>query len=447
MTGAVIRAILIGCVLLHAAVGAGDERAVFSSRRDALMKRIGDSAAVLQGAPETRSYTAFRQDNNFYYLTGVEAPNALLLIDGARRRSILFLEPRDREAERWEGRSLFAGPEALRDTGIDEVQEASRFGEALDRLKGSLRVLYTPLTPEETAATSRDRALRHDTARRNDPWDGRISRRDAFEKSLRARLGDAVEIRDLSPVLDDMRRVKNAHEIELLREAGRISALGVKEAMRSAAPGIYEYQLAALAEFRSRWVGAQGPAFFPIVGSGPNSCILHYTRNRRKLEEGDIVVMDFGVDYGYYQSDITRTFPASGRFSGEQARVYRAVLDAQKAALSLVRPGAVFEGLRRAAEEALGRWGYAKYMAHSVGHYVGMSVHDVGESKPFEPGVVLAVEPGVYLPERNLGVRIEDTVLVTGDGCEILTKDAPKEIEDIERLMAERGVADAVAAR
>lgn len=446
MIGAVARAVIIGSVLLQAAVGAGGDRSVFSSRRDNLMKRIGHSVAVLQGAADTRSYTAFRQDNNFYYLTGVEAPNALLLIDGIKRRSILFLEPRDLEAERWDGPRLFAGPEARAETGIEEVLESSRFGEVLDRLKSSIPVLYTPFTPEETAATSRDRALRHDTARRSDAWDGRISWQEAFEKNLRARLGDSVEIRDLSPMLDEMRRVKDAREVDLLREAGRISALAVKEAMRSAAPGLYEYQVTALAGFYSLWRGAQGMAFFPIVGSGPNSCILHYTRNHRKLEKGDVVIMDFGAEYGYYQSDITRTFPASGRFSGEQARVYQAVLDAQKAALGRVRPGAVFESLRQAAEEALARHGYAKYTAHSVAHYVGMATHDVGESRPFEPGVVIAVEPGVYLPQRNLGVRIEDTVLVTEDGYEILTGDAPKEIEDIEKLMSEKGIADAVAA-
>ncbi|MEJ2110549.1 MAG: Xaa-Pro peptidase family protein, partial [Acidobacteriota bacterium] len=248
--------------------------------------------------------------------------------------------------------------------------------------------------------------------------------------------GASVSIRDLSPLLDEMRRVKDSREIDKLRSAGRIGARGLVEAIRSAAPGMYEYQLAAVAEFVFLWHGASGDAFFPIVGSGPNSCVLHHHTNERKMEAGDIVVMDFGPDYGYYGSDVTRTFPISGRFTAEQAAAYRIVLEAQKAALAAVRPGATFDDLDDAAEQVLDRYGYGQYKVHGVSHYVGMAVHDVGEPEPFEPGVVIAVEPGVYFPEKNLGIRIEDTVLVTEEGFEILTGDVPKEITDIERLMS-----------
>ena len=438
MLRAVSRTILIGFVCLPGCLCRADDNAFFAARRHALMKRIEGAVAVLEGAPDSRAYAAFRQDNNFYYLTGVETPNALLLLDGLRHHSILFLPPRDANAEQWEGPRLYPGPEARAVTDIDEVLDLARFGEELEKRASATGLLYVPRTPQETAATSRDRALQHESVRLSDSWDGRISREAAFEKNLQFKVGRSVVIKDLAPILDDMRRVKDAQEIERLREAGRIGALGLKEAIRSAKPDMYEYQIAALAEFGFLWRGASGPAFFPIVGSGPNSCVLHYFKNGRRMVSGDIVVLDFGSDYRYYESDITRTFPVSGRFNAEQAKVYQIVLDTQRAALEKVRPGATFSSLNEAVREALGRLGYGQYLPHGVSHYVGMSTHDVGESVPFTSGVVLTVEPGVYITEKNLGVRIEDTVLVTKDGCEVLTKDVPKEVSEIESLMAGR---------
>jgi Xaa-Pro aminopeptidase len=439
-----IRAAVIGLVFLNACIGYANDSAFFAARRATLMKKIDGAVAVLQGAPETRAYASFRQDNNFYYLTGVMAPDALLLLDSSQKHSILFLPPANSKMERWEGPRLFAGPEAVKETGVDEVLELSKFGAELEKRTSSLSLLYIPLSPHESAATSRDRALQHDSARQKDPMDGRVSREAAFEKNLKAKMGSSVHIRDLSPVLDEMRRVKDEKEIERLRRAGKIGALGLKEAIRSTKSGMYEYQLAAVAEFIYLWHGASGPAFFPIVGSGPNSCVLHYNRNARRMETGDIVVMDFGPDFQYYGSDITRSFPVSGKFSKEQAEIYRIVLEAQKAALEKVRPGASFSDLGDAVQEVLERYGYEKHLNHGVSHYLGMSTHDVGKPEPFEPGVVITVEPGIYIPEKSLGIRIEDTVLVTKDGCEILTGDVPKEIVEIEKLMLEKGVAEAV---
>lgn len=436
----VLRAFLIGCVALQMTAAGADDNSFFAARRKALMEKIEGSIAVLKGATETSSYTAFRQDNNFYYLTGVETPGAILLLDGIRKRSILFLPPRSEEIENWEGPRLYPGREARNATGIDQVLEISEFERELEKRKENLDRLYLPLSPIETAAVSRDRALKHEELTSRDVWEGRISREAALGQSLRARLG-SVPIVDLSPVLDEMRRVKDAQEIARLREAARIGALGIKEAMRSAAPGMYEYQLAALAHFVFLWEGASGFAFHPIVGSGPNSCILHYSANGRRMSEGDLVVMDFGPDYRYYVSDITRTFPISGKFRREQAEVYQAVLDAQKAAIAKIRPGATFADLADAVDKALDRHGYARFLNHGVSHYLGMSTHDVGSVEPFVPGVVITIEPGVYMPDRNLGVRIEDTVLVTTDGCEILSKDVPKDIAEIEALMAQKGIA------
>jgi Xaa-Pro aminopeptidase len=443
MSKAVLRAFLLGCVFLQTVIGNPDDNAIYAARRGALMKKIGDSIAVLQGEPEPRAYTAFRQDNSFYYLTGVETPNARLLVDGVRHQSILFLPERDQELERWEGKRLYPGAEARRVTGVDAVLESLQFSEELERRMGNRKCLYTPMSPFETAATSRDRAVRFQVNRRNDLWDGRPSREAAFEQNLQTQLKLAT-VKDLSPILDEMRRVKDSQEIERLKQAGRISALGLKEAIRSSKPGMYEYQVAAMAKFVFLLHGSSGDSFLPIVGSGPNSCLLHYSDNTRKMEPGDVALIDYGAEYKYYQSDITRTFPVSGKFTEEQARVYQLVLDSQKAALERTKPGATFSDLDESVREVLNRRAYARFLSHSVGHYVGMSTHDVGKAVPFEPGVVITVEPGVYLQDQNLGIRIEDTVVVTKDGYEILTGDVPKEIAEIERLMTERGLAEAI---
>jgi len=438
-----LRAFLVGCVFLQVVVCGSEDNSYYAARREALMRKIEGSIAVLRGAPDTRGYTAFRLDNNFYCLTGVETPDAFLLVDGIRHRSMLFLPQRDKEVEHWEGPRLYPGPDAHKSTGIEEVLESSRFGDELEKRRSTLKFVYTPLSPVETAAASRARTLHFESVRQNGPWDGRISRAAAFEQNLQSNL-KSVAIRDLSPILDEMRRVKDAQEIERLRNSGRIGALGLKEAIRSARPGMYECQVAALAQFVFLWRGASGHAFFPIVGSCPNSCLLHYSENGRKMESGDIAVIDFGPDYRYYESDITRTFPVSGKYSEEQARVYQIVLDSQKAAIERIRPGTSFGDLADIAREVLDRRGYARYMTHAIGHYVGMSTNDGGNPERFEPGVVIAVEPGVYMSDKNLGIRIEDTVLVTRDGCEILTKEVPKEIVDIEKLMTERGMTEAI---
>ena len=431
-----LRTVLCGFLAINVCIGYAGDADLFAARRQALMERIGDSVAVLQGVPDTRAYVPFRQDNNFYYLSGVAVPEALLLLDGSKRESILFLPPQDENTEQWEGPQMYAGPEARQDSTVDKVMELSKFGDELKKRLQASHVVYTPLAPYETAASSRDRAVRYDADILGNSWDGRTSRESAFKSKLKEAVGGKVTIKNLSPILDEMRRIKDEAEIELLRTAAKIGALGLKEAIRAAKPGMYEYQLAAIAEFVYRWHGASGEAFFSIVGSGPNSCILHYYKNQRKMEAGDIVVMDTGPDYGYYVSDITRTFPVSGKFSAEQAKFYGAVLEAQKAALEKVRPGASFEDLDKAVEAVLLRYGYDKYVLHGVSHYVGMSVHDTGDAVQFEPGVVIAVEPGVYIPEKNIGIRIEDTVLVTEHGCEILSADVPKEMVEIEKLMS-----------
>ncbi len=424
-------------VLLEVPSQGGSVSSYFAARRDALMQKI-EGIAVLQGAEEPRAYEQFRQSNDFYYLTGIEAPGAMLLIDAAQKRSVLFLPPRNLQLESWEGPRPGPDAETKSSSGFDEVLDVSRFEAEIEKAKTHSRNVYITFRPEETAQVSRDRAAQFELARERNHWDGRVSREKAFQEKLRQKLGDSIALRDLSPVLDDMRRVKDEQEIERLREAGRIGASGFIEAMRSAEPGRYEYQIADVAEFFFKWHGAMGPGFFAIAGSGPNSCILHYSANSRRTEAGDLFVLDFGPEYQYYQVDITRTFPVSGNFTSEQARVYGVVLEAYKAVLEKIRPGATFAVLNQAARSVVEREGFGKYWRHGVSHYVGMSTHDVGGWSPFEPGVVVSNEPGIYIPEKNIGIRIEDTVLVTSTGCEVLTSGVPKEMVEIERLMREK---------
>lgn len=431
-------AVLLFCTLSLGA--ASDDNLFFAARRDSLMKRVEGSIAVLRGAADTRGYVPFRQNNDFYYLTGVETPGAFLIVDSVEKESILFLPPRDSGTEQWEGARLFAGRAAAAATGIEQVRDVQKLEAELVRRRRGAAAVYTPLRAEETAATSRDRASRHDLLQESNPWDGRPSREKAFEASLKKKVGTGVTVRDLSPVLDAMRRIKDEQEIQRMREASRIGAIGLNEAMRTTRPGIYEYQIAAVADFIFRWEGAQGQAYFPLVGSGANSCVVHYYANARMTISGDIIVMDFGPDYKYYQSDITRTFPVSGKFTEEQRQVYAIVLEAQKAALAKVRAGSTIRGINEAGRAVVDRAGYGKYWLHGVSHYIGLATHDVGGPEPFEPGVAITVEPGIYIPEKNLGIRIEDTVLVTREGCEILSRGVPKEITEIEKLMTERGL-------
>jgi Xaa-Pro aminopeptidase len=242
-----------------------------------------------------------------------------------------------------------------------------------------------------------------------------------------------------------LRQVKDEEEIRRLREAVRITGEALREAMRAAEPGDWEYEIEAVIEYLFRTRGAERVGFPSIVGSGPNSTVLHYDESRRRTELGDLVVADVGAEYGYYSADITRTFPVSGRFTERQRAVYELVLGAQEAALERIRPGVTTRELGRAAREYMtrhsgdlcGARSCTAYFVHGLSHWLGMDVHDVGpRGVALEPGMVLTVEPGIYLADENLGVRIEDDVLVTPEGYEILSADVPRDPDEIEALMA-----------
>tara|TARA_R110002072_G_scaffold161448_2_gene312992 strand:- start:715 stop:2028 length:1314 start_codon:yes stop_codon:yes gene_type:complete len=426
-------------------------------RRKRLMDMIGsDSIAII---PTASVYIRnrdvefpFRADSDFYYLTAYPEPEAVavLIPDRAEGEFILFCRESDEEMETWHGRR--AGLEgALEIYGADDAFPIEDMDDILPGLiEGHERIFYNMGSDQN--------------------FDQRVM---AWVKQIRdkARTGVVApdEFISLNHFLHDMRLYKSRLEIKLMRQAAKISARAHQRAMQSCKPGMHEYQIEAelLHEFIRN--GARTAAYPSIVGSGANGCILHYTENQDEISEGDLLLIDAGAEYQGYASDITRTFPASGRFSTAQRQAYDLVLAAQLAAIEEVKPGnhwndphdaavrVLTEGmvelgiLKGDPEELIKDQDYTKYYMHRTGHWIGMDVHDVGDYKldgewrMLEPGMVLTVEPGLYLPAEmrglpkkwwNIGIRIEDDVLVTKDGYEVLSKDAPKHADEIEELMA-----------
>ncbi len=408
---------------------------VLEQRRAALLERMEPGIALVRSADprETSSYAQdsnFRQANNFFYLTGLETPGSWLVLfkpETGPGKEMLYVPERNLAEERWTGASLGPGEETERRTGIETVRAASQFeAEVLRQLRfpGGLREypqVYLEL------------------------GEGAVGSRELVELAMESRR----TIVDLGRQLAELRVVKDSLELAQLRAAIDITAAAQREAMKAAEPGMYEYELEAVVEYVFRSRGAERVGFPTIVGSGPNSVILHYDKNRRWMEAGDLVVIDAGAESGYYTADVTRTFPVSGKFSKRQREVYELVLATQRAVIDSIRPGVAAWELGRIArrfmrEHSNGLCGDAscdRYFVHGVSHWLGMDVHDVGDyARPLEPGMVLTVEPGIYLPEEGLGVRIEDDILVTEDGHEVLSAAAPKTVQEIEALMLEEGV-------
>jgi Xaa-Pro aminopeptidase len=431
-------------------------REEFARRRRQLMRLMGrDSIAVLAAAPVRHRNGdveyPYRQDSDFHYLTGFGEPEAVAVLVPGRTQAeyILFVRERDRARESWDGRR--AGPEgAQRDYGADDAFPISDMDEILPGLlENRARVFYTM-------------GVYSDFDQRVVGWVNGLR--------TQARNGrhPPQEFVALDHVLHDMRLYKSRHELELLRTSARIAAQAHQRAMRFCRPGVTEYQVMAelLHEFRRHNADT---AYEPIVGGGANSCILHYRDNDQPLAGGDLLLVDAGCEFENYASDITRTYPVNGRFSREQRAVYDVVLEANRAAIACVRPGnhwnAPHEAAVRVIAQGLVRLGllrgrvpslirsgaYQRFFMHRTGHWLGLDVHDVGDYKVgdawrvLEPGMVMTIEPGIYLPAgvrgvpkrlRNIGIRIEDDVVVTKRGAEVLTARAPKDPVQIEALMA-----------
>jgi Xaa-Pro aminopeptidase len=429
------------------------ETAPHRARRARLLKAMQAGVAVVPTAPERLrnrdSDYLYRFDSYFYYLTGFPEPESLLvLIAGSEPRSVLFCREKNPERELWDGHRY--GFEAARDAfGFDEAHPIADLDARLPELLANQPTLFF--------APGMDPA-----------WDARVM---GWLNQVRAKARMGVvapaDIRDIRSILDEMRLVKDEHEIGIMRRAAALSAGAHVRAMRTARPGMMEYEIEAelLHEFRRH--GAQFPAYWPIVASGPNSCVLHYRENDRLLAEGDLLLIDAGGELDGYAADITRTFPVSGRFDGPQKAVYELVLAAQTAAAAEVKPGNRWDMPHEAAVKVLAQGfidlglcsgtldavieseDYKRFYMHRTGHWLGLDVHDAGDYKEsgewrrLRPGMTLTVEPGCYIRPAenvarqfwNIGVRIEDDALVTADGCELITAAAPKAVAEIEALM------------
>ena len=427
--------------------------AAYAARRLRLAQAMQAGIAVVPTAPERvrnrDTHYPYRFDSHFWYLTGFSEPEAVLVIvAGAEPKSILFCRERNEEREIWDG--FRHGPGAARERfGFDAAHPVSALDEELPKLLADRPALYYPVGADAA-------------------WDARAMRwLNAVRDKARSGISAPERVHDVRALVDEMRLIKGAHELATMRRAAAISTAAHQRAMQAAQPGRFEHEIEAelLYEFRRR--GAQFPAYWPIVAGGANACVLHYVANDAPLRDGDLLLIDAGCELHGYASDITRTFPVNGRYSGAQRDVYELVLAAQRAAMGQVRVQHAWNEPHDAAvrvlaqgmvdlkllpgplDAVLEKETYKRFYMHRTGHWLGLDVHDAGDYKrsgawrPLAPGMVLTVEPGIYIraaqdvPEalHDIGVRIEDDVLVTAGECEVLTAAAPKDIDDIEALM------------
>ncbi|MGN6398536.1 MAG: aminopeptidase P N-terminal domain-containing protein [Mucilaginibacter sp.] len=413
----------------------------FAARRTKLMEQIGDGVAVLQGADLTEAYIKFRQDNNFYYLTGVEMPWCALIINGKTKTTTLFV-PEGRFADIKDEALITPGPDAAKMYKVNNVLPKSAMTNMLAGLAGRGQTFYLLTSPEETAEMSRDRCTGLRNTRLSDPWDGRISKELTFINKLKERF-PMITIKDLTPVMDEMRWVKDAKEIAVIRECGKIGAHGFDEAMRVTRPGIYEYQVAAAADFVFENEGAMGPSYFPIAASAERGLSWHYNANNHTIKAGDVMMMDYAPELQYYSTDITRTWPVEGKFTGIQLKYYNCVKEASEAVIAAMKPGITVKQMNDIAKGVYAKYGYEKMYPGGIGHYVGMAVHDVGPyDKPFVPGVVFNVEPILEDKNLKLHIRLEDTIIITADGHENVTASTTTDPEAMYKLVKEKGIGE-----
>ncbi|MEO7743639.1 MAG: aminopeptidase P N-terminal domain-containing protein [Usitatibacter sp.] len=428
----------------------------FKARRARLARSLGEGLVVLPTAPERHrnadTHYDYRWDSGFYYLTGFREPEAVLvMVLGAKPRTILFCREKNLEREIWDGYRY--GPEMAREMlGFDEAYPFTELDQRLPDLIANQEALHTPVGADPA-------------------WDVRVA---GWLNAVRARVRTGVtapvQIRDVRAEVNDMRLFKDEHEIAIMRRAGAISSAAHVRAMKVAAPGKREYEVEAelIHEFIRN--GARAAAYGSIVAAGANACVLHYRENSAELAKGDLMLIDAGCELDSYAADITRTFPIAARFSAPQRDIYQLVLESQEAAIKAVKPGADFIDYHDAAtrvlvrgfidlrlckgsvDEVLENGAYKQFYMHRTGHWLGLDVHDAGDYmqkgkwRKLKPGMVLTVEPGCYIrgadnvPKAfwNIGVRIEDDVLVTAKGRDVLTVDCPKSVKDVEAAVLDR---------
>ena len=416
----------------------------FATRRQRLAGVLESGTLVMFGAASSAPGLRFRQDNDFFYLTGNESLNAALVMDGATGEAHLFLPKLSAREIRYEGPNWMEDPDATRTYGFTSIQPLQALHEFLTQwflARGSgasgADTVWTRLSERDTVNSGRTDTALNTTRRQANPFAQHPTEDALRVAALRERFPSSV-MRDVTPHLDRLRLIKTPREIEILRYNGRISAEAIRRAIERTAPGRFEYELEAEA---THWIlkhGMQSAAYPAIVGSGPMGNRWHYEENGRSMNAGDLVVMDYAGSLDYLTMDITRTWPVSGRFTDAQLAAYQATLDAQKAIIAAIRPGVTRAAVRTIAEDIFRKQGFDPRYAY-VGHYVGLSVHDVGDwSIPFEAGMVMAIEPIIDIPEQQLHIRVEDTILVTPNGAEILSTGLPKEVDELLPLIGAR---------
>lgn len=428
---------------------------MYAARRNTFMGKMQEGVALFTSAPQIfRPQNApweYRQDSDFYYLTGFEEPAAICLLapNHPEHRFIMFVRPRNPEHETWDGK--MAGIEgAISTYGADAAYPLHEFDERLPHYLKDTSTLYYSLG-------------------KNENLDAKIIQLFKLNRERPRDSGGLTTIIDPGAILDEMRNIKQPEELDIMRKAAAISAEAHREAMKATRPGMYEYEIQAVMEYFFRKRGAPRNAYPLIIGSGPNATTLHYAENSRRMEDGELLLVDAGAEYGYYVSDITRTFPVNGKFSPPQQAIYTIVLNALQSATRRIRPGITLADvheetvqvittglvelglLKSPVADAIEAGAYRTFYMHSSSHWLGLDIRDRGkykvngQSRKLEPGMIFTVEPGIYIPAAtpgvdpqywNIGVRIEDNVLVTKDGHEILTAHAPKTIAEIEALMS-----------
>jgi Xaa-Pro aminopeptidase len=442
----------------------------FAARRARVMERISDGVAILQGTTERPGEQAMRQNNQFFYLTGVVEPRAIVTIDARAKKTTLYLQPKnERREQRQYGPALSPGAEAAALTGIDAVLPRDEFARAVEAFARDGRTIVTPHRPEVLGQASASDPAALWRATKADPWDGRVSREEQFIQKLKA-VAPQSTFTDLDPIVDALRAIKSPREIAVIREATRITGLGIMEAMRDARPGMKEYELQASAEFVFKKWGAYGPSYFALIATGRNTYYSHYHKNTATLQDGELIQFDYAPDYKYYQSDVTRVFPANGTFSPRQREFYTIYLKLYQAVMTSIRPRATaaeilkdavpkmdaimasftFADAKIKAAATAFVEGYRSRMAtaRSLGHNVGMEVHDVGGApKTYEPGMIFTIEPAMQIVDEHLGLRLEDMILMTETGYENMSAFVPVDIAAIEKLMKEPGLSEAMIKR
>ena len=389
---------------------------VYRERRDRVMKALDGCIGILAAQGEVSGITEdFRQDADFFWLTGINEPGAYVMFapKAPYNKVTLFLKTRDPEAERWTGPREPISPDLIERYGVDKVRRGS---------------------PE---ATLEDAGLMHDCVAIIAP--PAMAKDDRSDAELAARVAQRFGLRLVHKrsLLAELREVHSAEEIARMERAIAITRDGHEAVAKSTVSGVSERDVQTQLEYAFFASGATGLSYPSIVGAGPDGAVLHWDKNSRVLKDGDVVVVDAAAEYGRYAADVTRTYPVSGHFNAEQAKVYRAVYQAQEDILAAIRPGVSMSDLQHAAEASLRRAGYLKDFIHGFGHFIGLDVHDAGlYEKPLPVGAIFTVEPGVYLPERGFGVRIEDEVLITPTGHRLLTSGFPRKLEDVEAWVA-----------